>query len=93
MTNIAPVGTALAGAAKTGQLDLAGNVMEMNLDWYNAPYTSPCNDCVNLRPDSMRSRRGAAFINSATPLVCTNRGGFSAASRYPYIGGRCARQP
>ncbi len=38
--NIAPVGTATLGAGCWGQLDLAGNVWEWNLDWYVGSYAA-----------------------------------------------------
>jgi formylglycine-generating enzyme required for sulfatase activity len=44
---IAPVGTALAGAGRWGQLDLAGEVLEWELDWFE-PFFEPCTDCAGL---------------------------------------------
>ena len=46
--NIAPVGTATFGAGFWGQLDLAGELFEWNLDWRAAAYGDPCTNCANL---------------------------------------------
>ncbi len=56
-SNIAPVGTATLGAGAWGQLDLAGNVYEWNLDYVNQAELiggslfafGPCDDCAYLR--------------------------------------------
>jgi formylglycine-generating enzyme len=47
-TDIAPVGTATLGAGLWGQLDMAGELFEWNLDWYYAIYVDPCTDCAYL---------------------------------------------
>jgi sulfatase modifying factor 1 len=44
----APVGTPLLGAGRWGQLDLAGEVYEWNLDWFSWSYVNPCADCAYL---------------------------------------------
>jgi formylglycine-generating enzyme required for sulfatase activity len=44
--NIASVGTATLGAGLWGQLDLAGDVLQWNLDWYAPSYADPCVDCT-----------------------------------------------
>ena len=57
MSNIAPVGTAALGAGAWGQLDLAGNVYEWNLDYVDQAELiggslfafGPCVDCAYLR--------------------------------------------
>ena len=46
-SNLAPVGTAILGAGRWGQLDLVGEVWQWELDWAN-PYVSPCIDCAYL---------------------------------------------
>jgi formylglycine-generating enzyme len=45
---IAPVGTASLGAGRWGQLDMAGEVWEWNMDWFVDPYADPCTDCAYL---------------------------------------------
>jgi formylglycine-generating enzyme required for sulfatase activity len=94
VTNIAAVGSVAAGAGKWGQLDLAGNVWEWNLDWYRGLDVTQCNNCANLTAASFRVIRGGSFKFDAT--------GLPAAVRYNYyfpagrdvgLGGRCARTP
>ena len=51
-TGLAPVGTATSGAGRWGQLDLAGEIWEWNLDWKQT-YVNPCTDCVNLTPATL----------------------------------------
>src|SRR5208283_5209965 len=46
-SDIAPVGFAMLGAGLWGQLDLAGESWEWNLDWFNS-YVTPCSDCAIL---------------------------------------------
>ncbi|MGA7118806.1 MAG: formylglycine-generating enzyme family protein, partial [Polyangiaceae bacterium] len=61
--NNAPVGTAKLGAGLWGQVDLAGNVFQWNLDWY-AAYVDPCTDCADmtsvLGEENARIHRGGA---------------------------------
>ncbi len=56
---IAPVGSVSAGAGRWGQMDLAGNVWQWNLDW-NEAYV-PCSDCVDSTPLRVRGSRGGYF--------------------------------
>lgn len=90
--NIAPVGTPTAGAGRWGQLDLAGEMLEWNLDYASGPYVTPCTDCASLTETNGRVLRGGNFGSSlylhppdrytGTPTL--HRGGF---------GFRCARTP
>jgi formylglycine-generating enzyme required for sulfatase activity len=92
-TNLAPVGTATMGAGKWGQLDLAGEIWEWNLDWKQT-YVSPCMDCVNLTTATYRIVRGDNFGGSVGNLVPTVRGGDVAPEgRDSNFGFRCARAP
>ena len=59
-TGLAPVGTAANGAGRWGQLDLAGQIWEWNLDWKQT-YVNPCMDCVNLTKATYRIVRGDNF--------------------------------
>jgi formylglycine-generating enzyme required for sulfatase activity len=92
VANIAPVGTATLGAGVWGQLDLAGNVWEWNLDGY-APYVDPCADCANLTPTSSRTVRGGYFYVPATILLPSGRNGSASAYRSNCLGWRCGRTP
>jgi sulfatase modifying factor 1 len=91
--NIAPVGTARAGAGLWGQLDLAGDLFEWNLDSWSSGYLVPCSDCANFSDPSTRVTRGGAFDTPETTLLCTNRTLADPAGRYGGQGFRCARRP
>jgi sulfatase modifying factor 1 len=101
VANIAPVGVAARGAGLWGQLDLAGEVFEWNLDFY-ASYVNPSANSANLAPpdpaaadgatDSARVIRGGAFFyTSDLPAAYRNYG--SPMYRSNFIGFRCARTP
>jgi formylglycine-generating enzyme len=97
VANIAPVGTATLGAGLWGQLDLAGEIWEWNLDWY-AAYVDPCTDCAattNLSnlPDwgTPRVIKGGGSGPGSTYLSSPYRGDDPAA--LPGWGLRCARTP
>jgi formylglycine-generating enzyme required for sulfatase activity len=95
-TYIAPVGFASLGAGVWGQLDLAGEVEEWNLD-FAAPYTDPCTDCVDLTDTTYsRGLRGGYFGFTAMGLLPT----FTAFTNFDSLPGRsydtgfrCARTP
>jgi formylglycine-generating enzyme required for sulfatase activity len=89
-TYIAPVGTATLGASYWGQLDMAGEVWEWNLDWY-ATYVDPCTSCAYLTTASYRVLRGGAFNYAATYLLPPDRFSDPPSDRYYFIGFRCAR--
>jgi sulfatase modifying factor 1 len=90
--NIAPVGTATLGAGLWGQLDLAGNMNQWNLDWYTK-YVTPCADCAFLSAGSDRVLRGGASDEIARYLLPPYRtGNFATSSDYD-VGIRCARTP
>jgi formylglycine-generating enzyme required for sulfatase activity len=91
VSNIAPVGTASLGAGAWGQLDLAGELFEWNLDWYE-PYVDPCMNCANLTTASSRVIRGGIFFFGASHLLPPYRL-LSPARRLYYVGFRCARTP
>jgi formylglycine-generating enzyme required for sulfatase activity len=94
--NLAPVGTPALGAGLWGQLDLAGEVFEWNLDWYLA--YAPCADCANLTapdtptPGPLRVIRGGNFMN-AGQLSPPDRDSALPAAHHSIFGVRCARTP
>jgi formylglycine-generating enzyme required for sulfatase activity len=99
LANIAPVGSAPAGAARWGQLDLVGEIWELNLDLH-ASYVTPCSDCAYLTgstgdaSNGGRVTRGGDFAAYPGVLVPPDRGGGTPpAFRYVYYGFRCARTP
>ena len=96
--NIAPVGTPTLGGGLWGQLDLAGNVNEVNLDWH-ASYVSPCTDCGDLTPGPLspiidgRVDRGGDWVFVKTAMVPSDRGNEPPLVRSMGLGFRCARPP
>lgn len=102
---IAPVGTATLGAGLWGQLDMAGNVWQWNLDWY-ATYVDPCTDCAYLTTAYGRVFRGGSYCVNADDLLPPDRGYGTPSGRDQGIppdaigdswafgfGFRCARTP
>jgi formylglycine-generating enzyme len=105
VSNLAPVGTAAAGAGLWGQVDLAGNVDEWNLDWWDV-VTTGCADCAavapgapqpnpNISPNRVeRVTRGGDFRDSyASALLPTIRRDVTPGSLGDTLGFRCARTP
>jgi formylglycine-generating enzyme required for sulfatase activity len=93
LNSIAPVGTAPLGAGYWGQLDMAGDVKEWNLDWY-ATYVDPCTNCAYLTTASTRVVRGGGFDGPATHLLPPYRNNDFPDNRDAYIlGFRCVRPP
>jgi sulfatase modifying factor 1 len=90
-TNISPVGFAASGAGLWGQLDLAGNMWEWNLDWY-AAYASST-DGADFTATTTRVLRGSYFVNPASSLLPTNRHDDLPSARDETFGLRCARTP
>jgi formylglycine-generating enzyme required for sulfatase activity len=95
-TNLAPVGTPVAGAGRWGQLDLAGNVWQWNLDWV-AAYVVPCVDCAYLAPTTARIVRGGfGFLSAdAVATLLAEFRGYSGpvGTAGDGNGFRCARVP
>jgi len=89
-SNIASVGTTYGGAGVWGQLDLAGNVWEWNLDWEEA-YVSPCGDCASLSSGTTRTIRGGYFEGDGTVMVPPYRTFVTPTGRTYRVGFRCAR--
>jgi formylglycine-generating enzyme required for sulfatase activity len=88
----APVGTATQGAGLWGQLDLAGEMWEWNLDSW-ASYSTPCTDCADLAPDGDRVFRGGYWGVDISGLAPPLRDYYPPTSRTGTIGFRCARTP
>jgi formylglycine-generating enzyme required for sulfatase activity len=83
--------TSPKGDGKWGQADLAGNVWEWTLDWYQTPYNNSCDNCANLTPGTERVFRGADFNHTALYLRGAYRYLGAPDSRDYYLGIRCAR--
>ncbi len=93
VANVAPVGTATLGAGLWGQLDLAGDLSEYELDSY-APFMSPCIDCANLsiNATSAWADRGGWFNQVGGQYLPAWRRMYGA-GRGISTGIRCARAP
>lgn len=92
-TNIAKVGSVVAGNGRYGQADLAGNVAEWNLDWDAPNAVSACDDCAYLQPEIARVERGGSFFFYASLLLSTAHDGVPPMARSFDLGLRCARTP
>ena len=90
---VAPVGTATLGAGLWGQLDLAGEVWEWNLDWFADAYVDPCTDCADLTAGTLRVARGGGFGSPSTQLSPPYLNDYGPSLRIGGIGFRCARTP
>jgi formylglycine-generating enzyme required for sulfatase activity len=73
--SLAPVGTAVRGVARWGQLDMVGEVSEWSLDWMIGhwvgfrrwsfySYLNPCMDCVCLEKD-LRTQSYSPVVSGA----------------------------
>ncbi len=95
--DIAPVGSLPAGAGRWGHKDLAGNMWEWALDWYDPSWYSgagnECNNCANATNASSRVVRGGSFSNYDNVLRAAGRNSSVPAGHYYGIGFRCARTP
>jgi formylglycine-generating enzyme required for sulfatase activity len=97
VANIAPVGTAVKGAGRWGQLDMTGSVAESILDWY-APYVNPCEDCSATVVASCsancgsRGSKGGIYLSALISPAYRSPGGQPEA-RGCWVGFRCARSP
>jgi formylglycine-generating enzyme required for sulfatase activity len=95
-TNLAPVGSAPAGAGAFGQLDLGGNVWETCVDYWNETYPDVCTDCADLSPTSTGNLacRGGSFGQIPAYMSPPFNGGWTAPTdRLHQLGMRCARSP
>lgn len=86
---IAPVGTAKLGVGRWGQLDLVGNVRQIDLD---GMVVTHCEDCTDLSRDST-AIRGGGFASTGSQLSPAYYYGLDAEERRFDAGIRCARAP
>lgn len=90
---LAPVGLATAGAGRWGQLDLAGEVAQWTLDWYDGPY-DPSVDGASLTVAFYRTQGGGAYpASSRTTGPYANAALGGPTGRDVLTGIRCARAP
>lgn len=96
INDVATVGQFPAGLGRYLQADLAGNVWEWNLDWYESAQVNPCVNCANLSPAVQQFRvvRGGSFQSlggTNTNLRSSRRSITAPSLRDPNVGLRCAR--
>jgi formylglycine-generating enzyme required for sulfatase activity len=80
------------GDGKWGQCDLAGNVHEWTLDWYDT-YQMPCDNCADITDTSASFRvlRGGSFYYGASNLRSALRDDIYPLYDDNGLGVRCAR--
>lgn len=89
--NVNQVGSvAPKGNSKFGQADMAGNVAEWNVDFFNALGNS-CNNCASFTPSAQRVLRDGAFGYGASTLQTSFRNSYDPSSHNSTHGIRCAR--
>ena len=92
----APVGSKPGDRSPYEALDMAGNVHEWVEDWFgeNAYRSSPSRNPTGPSQSPMKACRGGSW-NDGVPrmLRTTLRGAYSAGTRTPMLGFRCARTP
>jgi formylglycine-generating enzyme required for sulfatase activity len=85
------VGSKPDGAARFGQLDLAGSLAEWTLDYF-AAYPDACDHCANIGNGTERVARGGDLASEGpNELATTHRAAFDPQTRDFAHGVRCAR--
>lgn len=88
------VGTKPAGSGRYGHADMAGNVAEWTLDFWNNSQAGSCTDCTNLPSDgTSRMSRGGSYDAPAGFLYTLFGFGVDPATPSDAYGVRCARAP
>jgi formylglycine-generating enzyme len=90
VSDLLPAGSKPTGAGKYGQMDLAGSMLEWNLDWYGA-YSPVCNNCARLSSGSERVIRSGDYSNGAEQMTAAYRNQNDPTNPYNGMGFRCAR--
>ncbi|MFC1936914.1 formylglycine-generating enzyme family protein, partial [Chloroflexota bacterium] len=87
---IAPVGSFPGGASPYGALDMAGNVFEWPLDWYDSNYyqNSPYDNPKGPASGSSHALRGGSWLTEP-PRCRTTIRATTGASSYSTFGFRC----
>ena len=87
------VGSLADGASPYGALDMAGNMVELVADWYDAGYyaTSPAADPPGPATGKRYSGRGGGFKSGAEYLRASKRDWYDPTDTAASLGFRCAR--
>lgn len=87
-----PVGSYPKGASPYGILDLAGNVWEWTIDWYDPDFyqDSPRENPQGPEEGSERVVRGGSWVNGAGLVRAANRSSEEPASKLNILGFRLA---
>jgi len=93
VSSIAPVGSAPRGSGRWGHLDLVGDLMQWNLDYFSPAFDNPCQDCARLTGGSGRVIRDGYFAGGVSTLLVAYRNSLYASNRFSSFGVRCARAP
>jgi formylglycine-generating enzyme required for sulfatase activity len=88
-----PAGTMAAGASPYGVIDLAGNMVEMVADWYDASYyaSSPAADPSGPASGQRYGGRGGGYKSGAEWLRTSKRDWYDLTDAGASLGFRCAR--
>jgi len=88
-----PVGSVPGGASPYGVLDMAGNVVEMVADWYDASYyaESPSSDPPGPATGSRYVGRGGGFLSEPVWQRASKRDLYDLEDAGASLGFRCAR--
>jgi formylglycine-generating enzyme required for sulfatase activity len=89
---VQPVGSLSAGASPYGALDMAGNVVEMVADWYDAAYyaSSPSSDPTGPASGTRYGGRGGGFKSAALFQRTSKRDWYDLTDTAAGLGFRCA---
>jgi formylglycine-generating enzyme required for sulfatase activity len=88
-----PVGSQPAGASPYGALDMAGNMVEMLEDWYDATYyqSAPISDPKGPASGNRYVGRGGGFKSKAVWQRASSRDWYDTYDQGAALGFRCAR--
>ena len=88
-----PVGSAPDGASPYGALDMAGNMVEIISDWYDAGYyaESPDADPQGPATGSRFGGRGGGYLSESSWQRASKRDWYDLVDSGPSLGFRCAR--
>ena len=90
---LTPAGSLEAGASPYGVLDMAGNMVEMVADWYDAAYyeSSPTSDPTGPSSGNRYVGRGGGYRSEATWLRASKRDVYDLTDSAASLGFRCAQ--